>query len=251
MIGGVINRILGLAGFRIDRISPAVAPVRLLRDVGPEINEVITRVSPFTMTFPERIAAVCESVSHLVKHGIAGDLVECGVWKGGSIMAAILTLIRLGDVDRKVYLYDTYEGMTSPGQNDVAPNGIHAGVFGDVAGGWCFSPLEEVQRNINSTGYPPEKINFIKGKVEETIPGVMPEKIALLRLDTDWYESTRHELVHLFPLIVDGGIIIIDDYGYWQGCRKAVDEYFAENHIEILLHRIDATGRTGIVRVRK
>jgi hypothetical protein len=84
------------------------------------------------------------------------------------------------------------------------------------------------------------------GKVEDTIPADIPEKIALLRLDTDWYESTKHELIHLFPRLQKGGVLIIDDYGFWKGARKAVDEYFAENNIQILLNRIDDTGRMAI-----
>ena len=102
----------------------------------------------------------------------------------------------------------------------------------------CLSTLQEVQNNVKSINYPIEKIHFIKGKVEETIPNIMiPEKIAVLRLDTDWYESTLHELEYLFPRLVKGGIIIIDDYGHWQGCKKAVDEYIEKNNIQD--YRID------------
>jgi O-methyltransferase len=82
--------------------------------------------------------------------------------------------------------------------------------------------------------------------VEDTIPASVPEQIALLRLDTDWYESTKCELEILFPRLVKGGVIIIDDYGCWQGARKAVDEYFNKNNIAILLNRMDDTGRIGI-----
>lgn len=96
-----------------------------------------------------------------------------------------------------------------------------------------------------ATGYPKDNIIFIKGKVEQTIPGTLPGKIALLRLDTDWYESTKHELNHLYPLLEKAGILIIDDYGAWQGARKAVDEYFSTNG-PVYLHRLDFTGRLVI-----
>jgi hypothetical protein len=89
-------------------------------------------------------------------------------------------------------------------------------------------------------------VRLVKGKVEDTVPKNAPEKIALLRLDTDWYESTRHELVHLFPRLLPGGVLIIDDYGHWQGARKAVDEYIAGNQVKILLNRVDYTGRIGV-----
>jgi hypothetical protein len=88
---------------------------------------------------------------------------------------------------------------------------------------------------------------LIAGKVEETLPEHAPESIALLRLDTDWYESTRHELEHLFPRVVAGGVLLLDDYGHWKGSRKAVDEYFAAQGITMLLNRVDYTGRLGIV----
>ena len=95
---------------------------------------------------------------------------------------------------------------------------------------------------MKSTGYPVGNIRLLKGKVEDTIPGTMPAKIALLRLDTDWYESTKHELTYLFPLLEKSGVLIIDDYGAWQGARKAVDEYLKDNGT-VYLNRIDFTGR--------
>jgi len=106
--------------------------------------------------------------------------------------------------------------------------------------------LDEVKKNVYGTGYPQDKIHFVKGKVEDTIPGTMPNQIALLRLDTDWYQSTMHELTHLFPLLQAKGVLIIDDYGHWQGAGKAVDEYFADKQISILLNRIDYSGRIAI-----
>ena len=111
---------------------------------------------------------------------------------------------------------------------------------------WSRIELDEVKNNVFSTGYNKEKFHFIKGKVEDTIPEFSPETISILRLDTDWYESTRHELIHLFPRLVKGGVIIIDDYGFWKGAKKAVDQYFEENNISILLNRIDTTGVIGI-----
>lgn len=104
----------------------------------------------------------------------------------------------------------------------------------------------EVERAVYGTGYDREKFHFISGAVEETIPEQSPKEIALLRLDTDWYESTSHELKHLFPRLTVGGVLIVDDYGHWQGARQAVDEYVADNHVRIFLNRIDYTGRIGI-----
>jgi hypothetical protein len=99
---------------------------------------------------------------------------------------------------------------------------------------WCVAGVQSVRKNVLSTGYPEEKLHLVQGKVEDTLPAAAPERIALLRLDTDWYESTRHELVHLYPRLVPNGVLIIDDYGDWVGAKEAVDEF---------LSRMDNTGR--------
>ena len=161
------------------------------------------------------------------------------------MMAVAMTLLEHGDRSRALYLYDTFEGMPAPSGVDKSFDGISAEVLREMEikekGGWCHASLEDVRANMISTGYPKEKIHLIKGKVEETIPQTIPSKLALLRLDTDWYESTKHELRHLYPILDAKGILIIDDYGHWEGAKKAVDEYFAED--EVYLHRIDYTGR--------
>ena len=111
---------------------------------------------------------------------------------------------------------------------------------------WALAPLNEVTANMQDTGYVRENLVFVQGKVEETMPKVLPGRISLLRLDTDWYESTYHELVHLFPLLSPRGVIILDDYGHFRGAKEAVDKYFEENNVKILLNRIDYTGRIGV-----
>ena len=203
------------------------------------------------MTSVERMYGLFKAVEYLIDSNISGDFVECGVWKGGSTMLIANTLIQLNSNDRKIYLYDTFEGMPEPTENDyyISNKKTHAvdrwkkQQKQDI-NTWCFTPLTEVKNNMYSTGYPKNKIIFIKGKVENTIPKTIPSEIALLRLDTDWYESTKHELIHLYPLLSKNGVLIIDDYGHWAGAKKAVDEYFSKNFI--LLNRIDYTGRIGI-----
>jgi O-methyltransferase len=210
-------------------------------------TEIFQAVRPLTMTSPERVYVLIQAVRYLTRAGIAGPIVECGVWKGGSMAAAARTLLQLKDTSRELYLFDTFKGMTEPTAVDIDFSGAHASkVQADWVGGnsaWCDVPLTRVKDVLYATGYPKEKIHFIEGRVEDTIPVSAPESIALLRLDTDWYESTRHELVHLFPRLVRAGVLIVDDYGHWQGSRKACDEYFEQNRIPILLNRIDAGGR--------
>jgi hypothetical protein len=213
---------------------------------------IFKKIQPYTMTSSERVFALCEAVSYVHKHGIEGDIVECGVWKGGSMMAIAETLLSLKNTDRYLYLFDTFEGMPPPTEPDRALDGesaeeiLHRSDKTRTDSAWCRAPLDLVKNAIKGTGYPIDKIHFIKGMVEQTIPASAPKKIALLRLDTDWYESTRHEMIHLFPRLVKGGVLIIDDYGHWQGARKAVDEYLDENNIKIMLARIDYTGRIAV-----
>ncbi|OUC14486.1 MAG: macrocin O-methyltransferase [Alkalinema sp. CACIAM 70d] len=213
---------------------------------------VIRSVQPYTMTSVERIFALIQAVEYVVRAGIPGDMVECGVWQGGSMMAVAQTLQRLGDTDRDLYLFDTYEGMPQPTEADVDYSGNSAAAEFEAmkktadSSDWCYASIEQVQQNLASTGYPMARINLIKGKVEDTIPVQAPEKIAILRLDTDWYESTQHELIHLFPRLVEGGVLIIDDYGHWQGSRRATDEYLAEHKIPLLLNRVDYTARIAV-----
>ncbi len=213
-------------------------------DFGEDERAVWDRVCPFTMTSAERVAAVCRAVKYLVSSGIAGDIVECGVWRGGSIMAAALTLLQMGDTGRDLWLFDTFEGMTEPTERDVSFTGMSASTELKARNGiWCDATLDDVERNVGSTGYDPGHVHFVKGRVEETIPAQCPGAISLLRLDTDWYESTKHELAHLFPKLARGGVLIIDDYGHWRGSRQATDEYFQEAGIQVLLNKVDYTGR--------
>jgi O-methyltransferase len=176
--------------------------------------------------------------------------VECGVWRGGSMMAVALTLLRLGVTNRDLYLFDTFAGMTDPGEHDLKHSGERAA---DLLAGAshdshvsAVAPLDEVQANMLDLGYPNERIHFVEGPVEETLPARAPDEIALLRLDTDWYSSTKHELVHLYPRLAPGGVLILDDYAYWQGARRAVDEYMAEHGLTLLLTRVDSTARLAV-----
>jgi len=214
-------------------------------------KNMIYTVKPFTKTSPERIKNLMDCMIYIIKNNIQGDFVECGVWKGGSIMVILKMLIDLEVWDRNVYLYDTFEGMTEPTSEDVysesgklAMKEYNKTKNSDGLSNWNNSSIDEVKRNITIIGYNSKYIHFIKGKVEDTLPANAPDKIALLRLDTDWYESTKHELETLYPKLSDKGILIIDDYGYWKGAKKAVDEYFKGN--QIFLMRIDSTARIAI-----
>jgi hypothetical protein len=214
--------------------------------------KLYNQCKPYTMTSIERMYSLYQSLNYIFQNNIEGDFVECGVWKGGSSMMMALYLKEKGIPNRKVYLYDTFEGMNAPSDLDKTFSGEDAKELLDIqdktddASIWCYSSLDEVKRNLLSTQYVPENLIFIKGKVEETLNDFLPEKLALLRLDTDWYESTKKELNCLYPLLNQKGVLIIDDFGHWEGAKKAVIEYFDENKQHPLLHRIDNTGRIMI-----
>jgi O-methyltransferase len=239
------------ASLRDYRLVHSSSPLIATDDLEKEFLEMYERCRPFTMTSLPRMYALYQAVQSVVAGSTDGAFVECGVWRGGSAMLAALALMRFGGVDRELYLYDTYAGMTVPSAVDIDPwmapaittwRKLQRGDKNE----WCYAPLDEVAKNMRGIGYPMDKIHFVQGRVEETIPGMIPDRIAVLRLDTDWYESTRHELRHLYPRLSKNGILIVDDYGYWQGARKAVDEYFTDQAARPLLHRIDSTGRIAV-----
>jgi O-methyltransferase len=247
------------------RLNPRVA-LRRRQPVEPDVQrhdgpafpvdfddadrELYRRVGAYTMTTPPRIYALVRATEYVAARGIPGAFVECGVWRGGSMMAVALTLARVGVTDRDLYLFDTFSGMTPPTDEDVRRTGERAADLLDAqardADVWAIASLDDVRDAMLSVGYPEERIHFVQGPVEETLPGHAPEQIALLRLDTDWYASTKHELVHLYPRLQNGGVLLLDDYGYWQGARQAVDEYVDENGVQLLLNRIDHTARVAV-----
>jgi O-methyltransferase len=247
-----LNRVLRYAGVAINQIGTrGTVEGSGFVDVEPWVARIIEKAAPFTMTSDERISALCHAVRYVTKHNIPGDIVECGVWRGGSMMAAALTLLGEHDLTRTLYLFDTFEGMPPPADIDrAAGSGRSASLLLEEADEssliWAHALLEDVCANLASTNYPADRIRFIRGRVEDTIPTEAPEKIAVLRLDTDWYASTRHELIHLYPRLSVGGVLVIDDYGHWEGARKAVDEYINDNRLLILLQRIDYTGRIAV-----
>ncbi|TWU20538.1 Demethyldecarbamoylnovobiocin O-methyltransferase [Novipirellula galeiformis] len=227
-------------------------PSRYPLDMQRDVVSTMVAVKDYTMTSVDRLHGLCEAVRYVSSAGIPGDIVECGVWRGGSMMAVANMLAQFGDTERHLHLFDTFSGMSEPTSKDVAVDGHVAEELlkieskEDPKSVWCVSALDEVKANMKQTGYDESRVHFHEGMVEETIPGHAPEKIALLRLDTDWYESTRHEMEHLFPRLADGGVLIIDDYGHWEGARRAVDEYLSKHGIGMMLHRLDYTGRIGI-----
>ena len=216
---------------------------------------IVRRALPYTMTGEPRLRALVHAVRDIVRRDVPGAFAECGVWRGGSVLAMILTLQQLGREDRDIHLYDTFEGMTEPTAHDVSEHDppaletwSEARARGVKAWPELFEDFDEerVRETVLGSGYPPERVHFVRGPVEATLPEHAPGSLALLRLDTDWYESTRHELEHLYPRLSEGGVLIVDDYGHWEGARRAVDEYFAQHPPRPRLDAVDYTCRIGV-----
>jgi O-methyltransferase len=213
-------------------------------------REVCRLVEDRTMTGHPKVNFLSEAVRYVVRHGIPGAMVECGVWRGGSMLAVAHTLSAIGATDRDLYLFDTFTGMSAPSERDV---NIRASRSADEmlaardrgAPIWEVATLEDVQEGFAAVDYPAERLHFVPGKVEDTVPEHAPEQIAVLRLDTDWYESTKHELEHLYPRLAPGGVLIIDDYGSWQGSKDATDEFLETTGEPLMLTRV-ARGRVAI-----
>lgn len=227
--------------------------MRLPIEASSQDAETISALKPFTMTSAERLWVLLSASRYICDTGIPGDFVECGVWRGGSIMAMASALIDRGETNRQLWLFDTFTGMTDPTERDVeagtgatAEDLMRSTPAADGNNIWCIASRSDVEANVLSTGYPEENLVFVEGDVVQTLSERVPDSIALLRLDTDWYESTRVGLETLYPRLMPGGICILDDYGHWQGAREAVDEYFAAPGNRPLMLPIDYSGRVFI-----
>ena len=247
--------------FLWDRVERGFDSLNLGVDVShsdgalePRFLEIYRACKGYSQTSRARMYALYKSIEYIVKARVPGDIVECGVWTGGSMMLAARTLLALGERDRRIFLFDTFEGMSRPGEHDRLLKGgtpalpkwerVHRGYPAGSLRGYAGS-IGRVRRNLESTGYPTDRLVFVQGRVEDTLPASSPDSVALLRLDTDWYESTKHELRCLYPRLARRGVLIVDDYGCWAGAKRAVDEYFADRPFE-LMTRIDHTGRLAL-----
>jgi O-methyltransferase len=248
-----IIRFINSLGYDINKRYKSISQDYRYTDFEKEFLPIYSETKDYSMTSPERLYALYKAVEYIVKNNIQGSFVECGVWRGGSAMVIIKTLQLFNITDRKIYLYDTYEGMVEPKDRDTGPQNVKASEFykdKDKKNNhwWCYAGLDEVKDNMSKTGYPMKNFEFVQGKVEDTIPDNVPDKIALLRLDTDWYDSTYHEMKYLYPKVEKDGVLVLDDYGYWKGSKDAVDQYFGEIKSSPLLNRIDTGGRLVIKR---
>jgi len=181
----------------------------------------------YSKSGPDRLYAMGKACWRIDEYKIPGDIVECGVWRGGNIILA-----RKICPSRMCWLFDTYSGMTEPEDVDRKRSGRLAKEHRKPPGEWSAVSLENVRGYMQETGTLDDKyLRFVEGRVEDTLldSANLPDEIAILRLDTDWHASTKVELEVLYPRLVNGGYLIVDDYGHWMGARKAVDDYFSSS----------------------
>jgi O-methyltransferase len=239
-----INRINIFFSLNINR--PLLSDKFFFGTSQKKIINMVNLCNEFSMTGKARMHSLSQAVEYIKNLKLKGDFVECGVWKGGNLLLLNM-LNNYYNLDKSIYGFDTFEGMTLPSKEDYDLNNISAKEqlknihkTSQKRNLWCYSSLEDVKKNIKKHG----KINnikLIKGPVEKTLlqKDNLPKKISLLRLDTDFYKSTKIELEILYPLLVKNGVLIVDDYGHWKGAKKAVDEYFKSKFH--WLHRVDYT----------
>jgi O-methyltransferase len=192
-----------------------------------------------TLIPPERLVSSYAALRTALTNGVEGAIAECGVFRGGSFCFFIDVVGELFGPTREFWAFDTFEGF---------PEGVEDVVLGDKtfkSEMWHTDNFYSIfTRNLARTKYPKDKIIVVKGSVLETIPAQAPDQICFLHLDTDYYESTLHELVHLYDRVSRGGAIEVDDYGHFEGCRRAVDEFLTGKVPQPMMFRSgDYTGR--------
>ena len=223
-----------------------------MKDMDPAFLPIYEKCRQYSMTSAPALYGLYKAIEYLVRNRIAGPVVECGVWRGGSMMLAAEALLSFGDSNRELYLFDTFEGLPEPDKErdvDLHGKAWHGEWLARQVDGesfWGRAELDDVRHNMARTDYPTDNIHYVKGLVEDTLPEKAVEGIALLRMDCDWYAPTRQILQHLYPRLCQGGVLIVDDYGMLRGAKDAVDEYFTANGDLPLLNRWDFSCRIGV-----
>lgn len=230
--------------------APMAAPLAATTDEGAWMTAALATVARYTMLSEARLRSLHAMAWGCAREGVVGDFVECGVAAGGSSALLAGCAARIGD-GRRVWSFDTFTGMPEPGPEDRARNGITADASG-WGTGTCSAPEASVVEAAGLFGAA-DRLVVRKGLFQDTLPSAAREigAIALLHLDGDWYDSTRCCLEHLWDRVAPGGFVQVDDYGHWEGCRRAVDEFLEPVRrrlgAPITIERIDYTG----VRLRK
>lgn len=205
----------------------------------PRLALLFVAVRPYTMLPYGRLKVLADLAERCNQENISGAFVQCGVWKGGSA-AVLADVAERGD--RRLFLFDSFQGCPSPGAADVSMHG-RQGQAGEAAASRADVDGLFQQLGISHYAAWERWLYVIPCWFQATLPKVTPqiEQIALLHLDVDWYESTKVCMEYLYPLVANGGMVMIDDFFYWQGTRKAVLEYLGQGFSRLKTHQVDHT----------
>jgi O-methyltransferase len=210
--------------------------MKLLRNIQNRLEErwITKLVRPHTLVGPERIHNLCALAQRAEEEQIPGDVIECGVYNGGT--AAILARIATrSQMNRTVWLFDSFQGMPETNEKD----GKQAQEYvGKVVGS-----LDQVKQLLRKAGANMDRVKIVAGLFQDTFPRVDIKQTALLNLDCDWYESVKLCLEKFYDSVVPGGFVSIDDYGHWPGCREAVDTFFKKRGLSYELRHVDYSAR--------
>lgn len=256
MVKNLLKRLAGKFGYEIRKVPSY--------DFGEEAGAAIERIRPYTMLPQGRLVTLYQQVAYCEKHSMPGSFVECGVWKGGAVGLMALANMKHTVHRRHLHLFDSFQEICQPdesvdGQADVARIKRKlgraslsgelepiTGVYDSIGGPGTLEENRQLLERI--LGYDAEYLHYHVGWFQETLPVKSSEidSIAILRLDGDWYASTKICLDYLYAKVVSGGFVIIDDYGAYEGCKKAVDEFIEDNQLEVYLNHVDSICRYWI-----
>jgi len=268
MLKKLIRSSLSSLGYEVRRKGKASVnqDVGFLSDVNrklgyyleEEANENILKVRAYTMLPYVRLVTLYQQAVHCEKSGIQGSFVECGVWKGGAIGLMALANIRHGKVPRHIHLFDAFDDICEPdakidGEKALNEVKLYAGIDSEMSGRLKpikgiynafggYGSLEENKRLLEEViEYDPDYLHYHKGWFQNNLPKDASEieSIAILRLDADWYASTQVCLDYLYDKVTQNGFVIVDDYGYYEGCQKAVDEFIEKRNLKVFLNHVD------------
>ena len=219
-----------LTGYYLQNVHPS-HPMSFLNSF--RMMRLVYRVRGYTAVFVPRLVALYKLSEEINQRSVPGDIVECGVYNGGSA-AIMASLCEKSPVSRNVWLFDSFEGLPKPTDKDGAEAPAYEG--------WCHGDLSKVKEVLRKLRVPESRVHIVKGWFQDTFPKVEIPKIAILHIDADWYESVKLCLERFYDSVQPGGYIVLDDYGDWEGCRIATDEFLKRRAIDVKLIQVDYTG---------
>ena len=204
-------------------------------------SELYEKIKDYTMCTIERFDNFCNAIE--TTRNLEGTIVECGVWKGGMICGASRFALN-NNINRNFYAFDSFIGFPEPTDKDIVAytnkSALELENWGMKRAPVQLESLNSLLECMELLNIPTHIITPVKGWFKDTVP-FFTDNIVILRLDGDWYESTKVCLENLYDKVVSGGIIILDDYGYWKGCKEATDEFLRERKVDVILNRTDYT----------